>query len=495
MAAGGLTAHAVRARTMKSVAWRMFSQTMLQLSRVLVAVILARLLTPTEYGVAGMVLVFSGFVLPFADLGLGAALVQRPSLTEADLSTVFWVSVAGGAIFTACGLALASPVAHFYGQPQVKPLFAALSLGFLIVSFATVQRSLLVREINFRSLELRNLAGTLAGAVAAVVVAARGYGPWALIIQFLVLEVVSTALMWVFSPWRPRFIFSRGSARDLGGFGLKAIGARILSDVRQNGDKLVIGRILGSVPLGVYLVANNIVLTPFNRIVTPLQDVLLPAFSRLQDGPRAIGLAWLRVNRVLAAVSMPAMLGLVVVAPDFVPLVLGSKWHAAVPIIQLLGWVGLLQALQGLNTAALIASDRAGKLFVVTALIVVISLGALLIGLPWGVKGVATAYAVANTIVFPAYTWYLSRDLAVSLREFGRSLVGVSLATAVMIGATYLARRGLLTAGVSLAPRFLLEVIVGALVYAGASLVTSRELIREIRGIVAARRAPQPAAS
>jgi O-antigen/teichoic acid export membrane protein len=473
---------------MRSVVWRMFSQAMLQLSRVLVAVILARLLSPTEYGVAGMVLVFSGFVLPFADLGLGAALVQRPSLTDADLSTVFWVSVGGGTIFTLCGLALASPVSHFYGQPQVKPLFAALSLGFLIVSFATVQRSLLVRDINFRSLELRNLAGTFAGAVAAVIVAARGYGPWALIIQFLVLEVVSTALLWVSAPWRPKLVFSRSSARDLGGFGLKAIGARILSDVRQNGDKLVIGRILGSVPLGVYLVANNIVLTPFNRIVTPLQDVLLPAFSRLHDGSRAVGLAWLRVNRVLAAVSMPAMLGLVVVAPDFVPLLLGSKWNAAVPIIQLLGWVGLLQALQGLNAAALIASDRAGKLFIVTAAIAVVTLAALFAGIPWGVKGVATAYAAANTIVFPVYTWYLSRDLSVSLREFGRSLAGVSLATAVMVGATYAVRRELLAAGVPLVPRFLIEIAAGTIVYAGASLVTSRELIREIRGILAARR-------
>jgi O-antigen/teichoic acid export membrane protein len=484
---GALAASTVRSRTLQSMAWRTSSQTALQLSRVAVAVVLARLLTPTEYGIAGMVLVFSSFVLPFADLGLGAALVQRPSITRTDLSTVFWLSVSGGLLFTLGGLALAGPVADFYGQQQVKPLFATLSIGFIVVSFATVQRSLLVREINFRSLELRNLAGTVVGSVLAILAAAGGYGPWALIIQFLAWEIVSTGLLWVGSSWRPDFSFSRTSARNLGGFGLKAIGVRLLSDVRQNGDKLVIGRILGSAPVGIYLLATNIVLTPFNRMVVPLQDVLFPAFSRIQEGAEAVGAAWLRVNRVLAAVSLPAMLGLVVVAPDFVPLVLGSRWTPAVPIIQLLAWVGLLQALQGLNGAALIALDLAGRLFLVTAAIVITSFAAIFAGLPWGLKGVAVAYAVANTITFPVYTWMVTRYVNISLWAVARSLAGVTVAACAMVVATFVVRRALLAAGIPLAPRFILEVLGAAIVYVGTSMLTSREVIREIRSVRARR--------
>lgn len=481
--AAELASQTIRSRTLQSMAWRTGSQLVLQLSRVAVAVVLARLLTPTEYGIAGMVLVFSGFVLPFADLGLGAALVQRTTITRRDLSTVFWVSVTGGLLFTLAGLALAGPVADFYGQQQVKPLFAALSVGFLVVSFATVQRSILVREINFRSLELRNLAGTVVGAVLAVAAAVRGYGPWALIIQFLAWEIVSTGLLWIGSSWHPEFAFSRASARTLGAFGLKAIGSRLLSDVRLNGDKLVIGRLLGSTPLGIYLLATNIVLTPFNRMVVPLQDVLFPAFSRMQHGPEAVGAAWLRVNRVLAAVSVPAMLGLIVVARDFVPLVLGSRWLPAVPIIQLLGWVGLLQALQGLNGAALTALDRAGMLFLTTAAIVIASFTALFAGLPWGVKGVAVAYAIANTLTFPAYTWMVTRCVNISLLTVARSLAGVTIAACVMVGATFFTRDALLSLGVPLIPRFVVETFAGGVVYVGTSLLTSREVIRELRSL------------
>jgi O-antigen/teichoic acid export membrane protein len=477
------TPESVRARTVRSVAWRAASQVALQLSRVVTAVVLARLLTPAEYGVAGMVLVFSSFVLPFTDLGLGAALVQRPSLTREGLSTVFWISLGAGVLFTVVGLAVAGPIASFYSQPEVKPLFAALSLAFLIVSFATVQRSLLAREINFRSLELRNLAGTAIGSVVAIVVAAAGYGPWALILQLLSASIVTTALLWFRASWRPGFSFSMDSARDLGGFGIRALGTRLLTDVRQNGDKLVIGRLLGSSPLGIYLIANNIVLMPFNRMVVPLQDVLFPAFSRMQGGPAAIGVAWIRVNRVLAAISLPAMLGLIVVAPDLIPFVLGDRWAKAVPVIQLLAWVGLIQALQGINGAVLIAMNRTGRLLGATAAIVTLSFAALFAGLPWGVRGIAAAYAVANTVTFPAFTWVVTRCLGVSMWAVFRSLLGVGAAAAVMVVITFFAHEWLLHQHLPLVVRLLLEIAIGAGAYVAVSLRTSRAVVDDVRSI------------
>jgi O-antigen/teichoic acid export membrane protein len=487
----GYAHSSVRARTVQSVAWRAASQIALQLSRVVTAVVLARLLTPAEYGVAGMVLVFSSFVLPFTDLGLGAALVQRPTLTPQGLSTVFWISLGAGALFTVVGVALATPISDFYSQPEVKPLFAALSLAFLVVSFSTVQRSLLAREINFRSLELRNLAGTAIGSVVAIAAAAAGYGPWALILQRLSASVVTTALLWFRASWRPAFVFSLDSARDLGGFGIRALGTRLLTDVRQNGDKLVIGRLLGSSPLGIYLVANNIVLMPFNRMVVPLQDVLFPAFSRMQGGAAAVGTAWVRVNRVLAAISLPAMLGLIVVAPDLIPFVLGDRWVKAVPVIQLLAWVGLIQALQGINGAVLIAMNRTGRLLAVTAAIVTLSFAALFAGLPWGVRGVAAAYAVANTLTFPAFTWVVTRCLGVSVWTVFRSLLGVGAAAVVMVVVTFFAREWLLHQHLPLGVRLLLEVAVGAGVYVAVCLRTSRAVVDDVRSIRRNRQLPK----
>ena len=136
----------------RGIGWKFASQVTLQLSRLVVGIVLARLLSPHDYGLAGMVIVFSSLVIVFSDLALGAALVQRASLSERDRSTVFWVAAGAGLLFTVAGVALSGPLADFYGEPEVQPLFAALSLSFLVTSLATAQRALLIREMNFRSL-------------------------------------------------------------------------------------------------------------------------------------------------------------------------------------------------------------------------------------------------------------------------------------------------------------------------------------------------------
>jgi O-antigen/teichoic acid export membrane protein len=155
----------LRSRVLSGLAWKAASQIFLQVSRFAVALLLARLLTPHDWGLAAMVLVFSGFLVVFTDNALGTALIQRHELTEADRSTVFWLGLAVGLVLTLAGVGLAGPVARFYGEPDVEPLFAVMSLTFVISALGTTQNALLVREMRFRALELRLIASTLVGAV------------------------------------------------------------------------------------------------------------------------------------------------------------------------------------------------------------------------------------------------------------------------------------------------------------------------------------------
>src|SRR3954471_20222859 len=153
-----------RSQALRGLAWKSVSVVVLQVSRSVTAIILARLLTPVDYGLAGMVLVVSTLVYVFADLGMGAALVQRKELTEHDRSTVFWFSVASGAVFTLIGVAVSGLVADFYGEPQVAGLFAAFSLCFLITALSSTHAALLTRDMSFRILELRQMISYAAGA-------------------------------------------------------------------------------------------------------------------------------------------------------------------------------------------------------------------------------------------------------------------------------------------------------------------------------------------
>lgn len=473
----------LKSRALRGIAWKGGSRIFAQLARIVVAVILARLLTPHDYGLAAMVLAFSSLVLIFSDLAMGAALVQRKHLREEDRSTVFWIGAGAGVFFMLLGIAASWPVAAFYGEPEVQPLFAALSLSFLVTALGTTQAALLTREMSFRSLELRMMAGVGVGAVVGVWVALSGGGAWALIAQQLAIAVVSTVLLWVFSGWRPSFVFSRRSLSDLGGFSGNVLGTRVLFYVGRNADNILIGRFLGATALGAYAVAYNLMLVPLSRLAGPVQEVLYPVFSRLQDDTKRLADAWIRVNRAIAALSLPAMLGLIAVAPDFVSVVLGDKWKAAVPVIQILALVGLVQSVQRLNSSILQARDRTSWLLGYSILQVVASLIAFAIGLNWGIVGVATAYAIASVLVEPTYTWMTGRALGVGVWPFLRGLVGVSVASLGMFMTVVVAREALLEAEVGAAARFAFCIVLGIAVYVPLVLWRAPEVLGDLRSL------------
>jgi O-antigen/teichoic acid export membrane protein len=479
----------MRSRVVRGVAWKVGSQTFRQVSRMAVAIILARLLTPHDFGLAAMVIVFSGLVLVFSDLGLGAALVQRTMISEADRSTVFWTSAAVGVGFTVLGVGASWWVADFYGEPEVQPLFAALSLGFFVTALGTTQATLLKRDMDFRALELRQMGATVAGAVVGITLAALAYGPWAIIGQQLAVAVASTVLLWSVSPWRPRFTYSRGSLRSLGGFGASVFGTRLLFYAQRNADNILIGRFLGPTALGAYALAYNVMLAPVSRVLQPVAEVLFPAMSRMEGDRERIARAWFQVTRLVGAITIPTMLGLIIVAPEFVHVVLGKQWSEAVPVIQILAWVGLIQSLQ-MNTVILQALGRARTTLWQAAFSVAVSLVAFATGLNWGIVGVATAYAIAVTIVEPLYTWRSARVLGVSLFDFARNLAGVSLASAGMAACVLVVDLVMPSGRMPDAARLLLLIAVGV---AGYALLCSRlapQVFADLRALRKRRTSP-----
>jgi O-antigen/teichoic acid export membrane protein len=483
----------LRGQVFRGLAWKALSQIVGQGGRLVVAILLARLLAPRDFGLAGMVLVFSSLVLVFSDLALGAALVQRKELTERGRATAFWTSVGAGVLFTLIGLAAADPLARFYGEPDVRWLLMVLSSTFLISSIATTHEALLVRDMQFRAVELRVMIGLLAGAAAGVFVALKGGGPWAIIAQQVTGAAVTTILLVKRSPWRPSLKFSRAALRDLGGFSGFVLGHRLLYYLHRNADNLLIGRFIGAAALGTYTLAYNVMLIPFSRIAGPVQQVLFPAFSRIQDDPERIARLWIRATRLVGAISVPALCGLFVVAADFVPVVFGERWHDAIPLIQVLAWVGLLQSLQTLNTEILQARDKTSTIFRFSIVFFCAHLLAFIVGLHWGVLGVAVAYAISSTLVEPVFTWLTARALDISPLRLLGGLWGVVQASVVMGVVVYLLRESLIQAGVGEFWRLALCVLAGIAVY--VPMVLWREPgLRAEMAVLRRRRAPAPAA-
>ena len=215
----------------------------------------------------------------FSDLALGAALIQRQSLSEQDKNTAFWVTVGErGALHSPRGRAWPGRSPALYGEPEAKPLLVALSGSFIVTALGATQLTLMMREMDFRR-RAAAMAGALVGAGCGVALAATGGGAWAIIAQYVAGAIVTTALVWLRSSWYPRFMFSKASLLDLGGFSIYMLGQRILYYLQMNGDRFLIGRFLGTAALGTYAVAYNTMLVPASKIGGPLQRVLSPAFS------------------------------------------------------------------------------------------------------------------------------------------------------------------------------------------------------------------------
>jgi len=475
----------LHAKILSGVGWSMVMVAVIQGTRIVSAIALARLLTPFEYGLAGMALVFSSLVLTFSDLSMGAALVQRRQITEADRSTVFWTSAAIGVFLTLLGIALSGPVASFYGQPQVQPLFAVVSLSFLLVCLQTTQASLLQRELRFRVITMRVAAANVAGAVVGVTAAALGAGAWAIILSAVCTSAVSTILLWWYSSWRPKLVFSRRSLRELGGFGLNLFGARSLNYLNRNADNILIGRFLGSASLGAYSVAYNIMLLPLGQVIVPIQDVLFPAYSLWQDDRERLAQAWLRIVRLVAAIVCPLMIGLSIVSDDFVQVVLGHHWveAGAVPVLRILAPVAMLQSIALLGERVLTALDRPRLIFRFTAIECALTVPAFVVGLHWGIVGVAACYAIVTTPLALVFIWLTARALGIRLLDVGRSVAGVAQAVAVMAGACVLAKVALDARSTSAPLTLLVEVAVSALVYGAVCWWRQPELLDELRNI------------
>jgi O-antigen/teichoic acid export membrane protein len=473
----------LRSLVVSGIRWKLGSQILLQGLSLASTLTLARLLTPHDFGLAAIALAFGSLAFLLADLGLGSALVQRSELTEDDRSTAFWTNAALGSILTLVGVGLSWPLADLFHEPRIQPLFAVLSITFVVTALGTTQGALLIRGLQFRSLQLRTLAAASMSLVAAVALALLGYGPWAIIAQALVNCSVSTILLWRSSAWRPRGRYSKDSLRHLLRFGGPVFGSGLVWYVERNLDNILVGRFRGAAALGAYSLAYNIMLAPLTKIVQPVQQVFFPALSRIEV-PDELGALWLRMSRLLAAITVPALLGIAVVAPEFVDVVLGEQWSGAVRVLQILAWVGLIQLAAAQTTTILLAVGRPGIVFRFAVASAALSIAGFAIGLHWGIVGVAVGYAIANTVLIPTYVAIGGRTIGVSLRDFAHALGGV-VAAGCGMALVVLGLRLFALEDISEAGRLVVLIIAGIAVYVplcGWRAPELREEFRRIRG-------------
>ncbi|MBE0596617.1 MAG: MOP flippase family protein, partial [Desulfuromonadales bacterium] len=472
----------IRLQAVSGLKWSSFSQFGRQGMQLVTTIILARLLDPADFGLMGMATVVTGFILLFRDMGTASAVIQRRQSSPALLSGLFWFNVAFGLLAAALLYLLAPLLASFYHEARVTPLLRLLALSFVISGLGTLHQALLERGLEFARLARIEVAATLAGAAVGIGAALSGQGVWSLVYQTLTLTAVTTALLWFFSGWRPGLALGLHEVRQVMSYSLNLTGFNVFNYFARNADYLLIGRYLGATELGYYTLAYRLMLYPLQNISAVVARVMFPVYVRMQDDNARFSRTYLRVAAAVALVTFPLMLGLLALAEPFVLAVFGPSWQPVVLLLQILAPLGIAQAIVPLVGSIYQAKGRTDWMFrwgVVASALFVISF---LIGIRWGVIGVALAYAVAFlALSYPAQAIPF-RLIGLRVREL-MAVLWRPFAISVLMAATVFGFTASIPAGTGSLLTLCLAVLIGITLYTGATLVFNRAQVRDLSAL------------
>lgn len=420
------------ARVGRAVAWNAVQLWGYNVVSLVVFVILGRLLTPRDFGLAAAAMVVIWFMRIVVDAGFSRLLVQRSEIDRTYVDTAFGVAAVLGVIFTALTVALAPVLAALFSEPRLTNLIRALSVIFIFVALDSIPTSLLQRELRWRALAVRRLGATVVSAGVAVWLAASGAGAWALVAQQIVLEGLTVGLLWLVTRWRPGFHLTRTAFVELLGFGGRYSALRVLGYLGANVDNFLIAIFLGPIALGYYVIAYRVFTVLNELFVQTVNNVALPAFSRLQHEPARLNAMFNQVCGAAALVAFPTYALLAISAGQLIPAVFGTKWHTSVPVLELLTLAGAAQAQLAFTSSYVIAIGLIRRELPWTVVVTLAELVGFAAAVHFGIVAVAAALAIVLTVAWPIRLLFLRAWGGLSLRSYANGLTAPVIATVVM---------------------------------------------------------------
>jgi len=447
--------------------------------------VLARLLSPHDYGLIGMVAVFTGFVALFKDLGLSLATVQRAEISYEQISTLFWVNITISVAITALMIGLAPLIGWFYSEPRLVLITMVTATGFIFGGLAVQHEALLKRQMRFYALSVIAFLSMMIGYAVGIALAWRGAGYWSLVFSQLALLASNMLGVWLVCRWRPGRPQRNSGVRSMLSFGGNVTGYAVVNYISKNCDNLIVGRIFGPQPLGLYSKAVQLLGLPTDQINEPIATVSIPALSRLADSPERYRQAYLRIMEKVIMLTMPAVTLMLATSDWLVRIVLGSQWGPTAKIFVFMGVAGLFQPVASTGGWLLVSQGRVRDMLRWSLINAPISIGSILAGLPWGVVGVAASWSLGRILLAnPLLFWFVGRSGPVRAHDFYRLLAPFTGASLFALLACYAFRRfvvitnpfaGFVACGI---------IVAGAMILVLALLPAGRKALADIKNSI-----------
>ncbi|QFS45839.1 lipopolysaccharide biosynthesis protein [Nostoc sphaeroides] len=472
----------LRQQAVKGVLWSAIESWGRQVISFAVFFILARLLGPETFGLIALASVFLAFLQVFFDQGFTQAIVQRQDLEVEHLDTAFWANLGISVLLAILCVSGASFVSNLFKEPQLIPIIRYLSIGFLITAFSSVQNAIFQRKLAFKTLATRSLVAVAIGGVVGITMAFMGFGVWSIVGQQLSNNLAGVLIIWWVSDWRPKLRFSVRHFKELFSFGVNVMGMNLFYFFSRRSDDFLIGYFLGSSALGYYTIAYRVFSILTELLTSTIAKVTLPTFSKLQHEPERLRNALYEAIQLTSLITFPAFLGTLILAPEIVEVVFGTKWLPSVPVMQILNLTGIAYAYFYFNGSVLMAVGKPSYKLAMDFIQAVINVIGFSIAVRWGIVAVASAFVIRMYLIAPILIWVIWKQIHINVLTYLRQGAASLAGTIVMLFVIFVIKY-FLSNLISSSAVLAISLVIGIIVYILSIFLIAPKLFWQIRNI------------
>lgn len=366
----------------------------------LVSIVLARLLSPDDYGLLGIIAIFTAVCTALINGGFTNALIRKKEVTDNDYNTVFIINLVMSILMYVIIFICAPFIAHFFGRDELILLTRVSSLGMIFGAFSLVQQTILTKQIDFKTQTKVSIISSVVSGILGIILAFGGCGVWSLVVQQLSGQIVRTILLWFFNHWFPNFHFSVSSFKELFGFGWKILVSGLLDTVWKEMNQVVVGKFYSSATLGQYTRANQFSQLFSNNLTGVIQRVSFPVLSNIQDDKQRMVSAYKRIIKVTMFITAISMFSLAAVSEPLIYCLIGAKWYEASTYLPLICIAGTLYPLHAINLNMLQIQGRSDLFLILEIIKKVIMIAPIIVGVLCGVMPMLYVNLIVGIICY-----------------------------------------------------------------------------------------------
>lgn len=467
----------LKGKTKKGLYWRFFDQFSGYGMNFIIGIVMARLLSPSDYGITALPAVFMLVAQHLQDGGLSGALIRKTNMTEQDLSTSFYYSLCLGVFLYAVLFCAAPWIADFYNTPVLVPLMRITALGFLWGPLATPQTVILKRRLDFKTPTKISIINRIIGAVVGIGLALMGYGLWALVISGLVTGILYVIFNWLAVRWLPKTGWSKASFKYLWNYGNKMMASGLLDTLYNNIAPMFIGKYYSPAQLGVYNRAQGYASMPSSNITGVIAGVSFPVLSKLQDDDAVLASNYRRMLKVSAFVIFPLMLMLSALARPLVITMITAKWEGCIILLQIICFSMMWYPIHAINLNLLQVKGRSDLFLRLEIIKKVVGVAILVVTLPMGLVQFCCGGIISSLIALVINTYYTGKLIQVGYWKQMKDLMPIFLLSLLMFGCIHAANYFISNMWLQL----IVGGMVGAIIYLGGAYLLKFEELKDVK--------------